>query len=229
VASLQNSEFSNGYELIIQNPGNKFEIHFINIDTLIDTSPEKTLGEALNNGVIDIEKKRYIQDKPTIVELKENDCLYYPKDVSIKRLDELASILQEEVKMIKELFELEPDNRFGREQLIYLLENFFEMHTNSPSLLKDRIELCEEIVKHSINLLEKNPRLAKRFGYFLTLYEFKLKAVKAIADGKKELIKEYLNQENMQQINLTELVDLLLIGGAKVASNEATPTLNLFH
>jgi hypothetical protein len=108
-----------------------------------------------------------------VIDINQNGCVYLPKEVKAQRLEELNNLVSGQIKMINELFELEPDNRFAHSQLIYLLESFTEMHSNLSNKLAERIKVCTEIVSSSANLLEKNPKLHNRFSYFLKLYTFK--------------------------------------------------------
>lgn len=168
-------KFTNAFRITVlaDGPVDKLVIRLLNPDKVLEAQGESELGDAIEYCIVSSEGKRLVADSPCQVELAgEHKCTYYSQETS-EREKELSNLVEEQRKVILEILELEPDSRFAHSQLIYVIHNKEEPYSNTKEGLQKRLELNQEVVKSSENLLQKNPEKANRFAYFLKLYKLK--------------------------------------------------------
>jgi len=176
VEPLGTNIFTNAFRLTINlnSQTNKLVIRLVSPDEIVQRNAEATIGEIFGYCITTSMEKRLVSDSLFVLEWSDDKkCTYYPKESSETRGKELVEIINEQKKVVLEILELEPNNRFAHSQLIYIIQNNEEPLANTQEVLEKREELNKEIIKSSENLLQKNPGLANRFAYFLKLYQIK--------------------------------------------------------
>ncbi len=177
VEALTTRSYTDAYKVTIpvENISGKLVLRLVNPDEILRENSEATLEEVLSSCASTSFNNRLVADSLFVVELggEGNKCTYYSKQSNGEREKELGRLIEEQKKVIEEILELEPDNRFAHSELIYVIQRHEEPYANTTEAFGKRLELNERIVKSSDNLAKKNKGLVNRFTYFLNLYKLK--------------------------------------------------------
>lgn len=231
VEHLGTSTFTNAYRLHINLNAqtNKLVFHLVNPDEIIKENSEATIGEIFGYSATTFLEKRLVSDSLFVLEWSGEKNSYSTQEGSQSSGKELSAMIDEQKKVVLEILELEPDNRFAHSQLIYIILNNEEPLASTHEALEKREQLNKEIIKSSENLLKKNPGLTNRFAYFLKLYQLKSHILQSLSQGDVKKVQELEQNGEFRCINLGEVADLLLLSGVKVTNNEVSSLLKLFE
>jgi len=232
VEALTGRSYTDAYKITIpvENATSKLVLRLVNPDEILRENSEATLEEILSYCASTSFNNRLMSDSLVVVELGEgNKCIYFAKGGAGNREKELGALVEDQRKVIEEILELEPDNRFAHSELIYVIQRHEEPYANTPEAYGKRLELNEKIVKSSENLAKKNKGLVNRFTYFLNLYKLKSRMLESLKDGDLAKTREIEQSGEAKTLNLSELADLLLLSGVKITDNEVNVLLNVFN
>ena len=154
------------------------EIIFIKFIDQIDllSKEDKVIEDIRQNLIYDINNKKLVSSnayKLSLRELNDDKIVYEPIEKADKYTSELNKIIEVQMKVIKELLELEPHNRFAHSEQIYLLVQFKEKLSNTLKDIEERVNITEQILVSACDLKSNNQRLQNRFNSLFNFYSLK--------------------------------------------------------